>query len=331
MYKISIIIPVYNAEKYLNEAINSVLNQSIGFENIQLIIVDDNSNDNSKKIIKHYDESFDNILGIYLDKNHGLPGFGRNVGIDNADGEYLMFLDNDDKLDEDICKKLYESSVESKVDLIGCNLYMFDEENSSPITYHIHKKLGNNNKILLKNDDIFLLDCGKTHGKLFKKEIITKYNIKFNETLSFEDFLFLRTFELYANDLIYLTDYHGYYWRVRADSTSHSISPKYVKNAVKSNYILLKLLKEHCKDEYFDIIFLNLSYVFFHCFDLNCANSELKEILVDLYNFEKEINFCLKFNEFYINFINYFVIHQHYGVAIRLINFFQKLKKIVKN
>jgi len=69
MYKISMIIPVYNAEKYLKRTINSIINQSIGFENIELILVDDNSQDNSKSIIEEYVAKYDNVIGIYSNNN----------------------------------------------------------------------------------------------------------------------------------------------------------------------------------------------------------------------------------------------------------------------
>ena len=77
-YKVSVIIPVYNAEKYLKNAIESVINQTIGFENIELILVDDNSTDESPKIILDYSEKYENIVSFLSNENHGLPGFGRN-------------------------------------------------------------------------------------------------------------------------------------------------------------------------------------------------------------------------------------------------------------
>ena len=111
MYKISMIIPVYNAEKYLKRTINSIINQSIGFENIELILVDDNSQDNSKSIIEEYVAKYDNVIGIYSDKNHGFPGFGRNKGIEIASGQYIMFSDNDDEHDKDLCLLLFQKML----------------------------------------------------------------------------------------------------------------------------------------------------------------------------------------------------------------------------
>ena len=96
MYKVSVIIPVYNAEDTLKNAVDSVVNQTIGFENIELILVDDNSSDGSKEIISDYANEYDNVKPIFLSKNSGSPSMPRNVGIDNATAPYLMFLDNDD-------------------------------------------------------------------------------------------------------------------------------------------------------------------------------------------------------------------------------------------
>lgn len=88
-YKVSVIIPVYNADKYLRTAIESVINQTIGFENIELIIVNDNSTDNSRNIIEEYSSKYENIVDIHLEKNSGYPGKPRNVGIERATAPYL--------------------------------------------------------------------------------------------------------------------------------------------------------------------------------------------------------------------------------------------------
>ena len=91
MYKISVIIPIYNDEKYLANCIDHVINQTIGFENIQLILIDDNSKDKSYEIAKSYKDKYDNILLEKLTTNSGSGGKPRNVGINLAEGKYLMF------------------------------------------------------------------------------------------------------------------------------------------------------------------------------------------------------------------------------------------------
>ena len=107
MFKISTIIPIYNDEKYLKNCIESVINQSFGFENIQLILVDDKSVDKSFSIAEKYQKKYpNNIIIRQLEKNSGNGGVPRNVGIELAEGKYLTFSDADDFFDKDAFKNI---------------------------------------------------------------------------------------------------------------------------------------------------------------------------------------------------------------------------------
>ena len=119
-YDITIIIPIYNKEKYLKNAIYSVINQSFDFNRMELILVDNNSNDNSKNIIMEFSKMYKNIKPFFLSKNSGTPCTPRNVGIDNANGEFIMFLDADDTYDEMMCEMLYNKIVGSDKNIICC-------------------------------------------------------------------------------------------------------------------------------------------------------------------------------------------------------------------
>ena len=104
MPKVSVIIPVYNVEQYLEETILSVVNQTIGFENIQMILVNDGSPDNSEEIcLKYRDKYPDNIL--YIKKENGGVSSARNLGMEYIQGKYVNFLDSDDKWEEKLPKK----------------------------------------------------------------------------------------------------------------------------------------------------------------------------------------------------------------------------------
>jgi glycosyltransferase involved in cell wall biosynthesis len=107
MYKISVIIPVFNAEKTLSGAFNSMLNQTFDFEDIEVIFVDDCSTDNSRNIIMDFVNQYDNVKLICNEQNSGYAGKPRNVGILNATADYLMFLDPDDEFYEDAFEFLY--------------------------------------------------------------------------------------------------------------------------------------------------------------------------------------------------------------------------------
>ena len=117
-YKVSVIIPVYNADKYLKTAIESVINQTFGFENIELIIVNDKSSDNTRSIIEEYSSKYENIIDIHLDKNSGYPGKPRNVGIEKASAPYLIFLDADDEYLPEAFQIYYDMIIKEKSDFV---------------------------------------------------------------------------------------------------------------------------------------------------------------------------------------------------------------------
>ena len=117
-YLISIIVPVFNSENYIHNTFDSIKNQSIGFENIELIFVDDYSTDNSRQIINDYSNTYSNVKCFLLDENSGFGGQPRNIGIKNASSDYIMFLDSDDIFYSDACEKLYKEIHDKKLDLV---------------------------------------------------------------------------------------------------------------------------------------------------------------------------------------------------------------------
>ena len=127
-YKFSVIVPIYNVEKYLAESLESVINQTIGFEeNIQLILVNDGSPDKSGDIcVKYRDKYPDNI--VYVDKENGGVSSARNAGIEYIEGKYVNFLDSDDKWDSVAFEKAYSYFEEhySEIDLLACRMRLFE-------------------------------------------------------------------------------------------------------------------------------------------------------------------------------------------------------------
>lgn len=105
---VTVILPVYNAEKTLKKTIDSVIRQTIGFKNIELIIIDDRSTDRSRTIILSYARLYTNIVPVFFRKNNGSPAIPRNIGIQLAKGEYMMFIDSDDWLTPNGIEVLYK-------------------------------------------------------------------------------------------------------------------------------------------------------------------------------------------------------------------------------
>lgn len=127
-FKFSIIMAVYNVEDYLNEAIDSIINQTIGFEeNVQLILVDDGSIDNSKDIAIHYKEKYPNNV-IFLSKENGGQASARNLGLKYAKGKYLNFLDSDDYISKNTLENVYQFFEEhyDEIDVVSIPIFLFE-------------------------------------------------------------------------------------------------------------------------------------------------------------------------------------------------------------
>ncbi len=124
MKLISVIVPVYKAERYLGECVDSILNQT--YESFELILVDDGSPDNSGKICDEYAKKDERVKVIH--KENGGVSSARNTGIDNAKGEYITFVDSDDVVDRQYLELMYKRIKETKSDMCFCHFDRFDEE-----------------------------------------------------------------------------------------------------------------------------------------------------------------------------------------------------------
>ncbi|MCI9977269.1 glycosyltransferase family 2 protein [Clostridioides difficile] len=132
-YKFSIIIAIYNTEQYLEEAINSVIGQNIGFENVQLILVNDGSSDNSDFLCSKYDKLYENV--VYLNLEHKGVSNARNEGLKYSNSKYVNFLDSDDKFEKNVLDSVYTFFEENyeKIDFVSIPLYFFDYESGEHI------------------------------------------------------------------------------------------------------------------------------------------------------------------------------------------------------
>ena len=201
MPRISVIVPVYNVEKYLNRCVDSILAQT--FRDYEIILVDDGSPDASPKICDDYAAKYDFIRVIH--KENGGLSSARNTGIKVAQGKYLMFLDSDDYLDKVCLDSLMNGRDSNDVDLIIGSIVYAYENNCTKI---FQKK---RDSILISKKNFAeilpsLLDerrINYVHGKLYKGEIIKKYNLFFeNEKLtSAEDTVFNFTFLKFCDNI----------------------------------------------------------------------------------------------------------------------------------
>ncbi len=213
MKKISIIIPVYNTEKYLRKCFDSVINQS--YKNIEMVIINDGSKDNSEKIINEYKDKYPEIVSYYSKENTGVADT-RNFGIEKAKGDYIMFLDSDDYIDEALFKNL-EKYINQDIDLIKFKLQRVNREGKllelvPGATFENTSGQDGFNK--LYSTDV-LLDSPCVY--LIKKDIFTNNNLKFKVGTEHEDFGLMPFVIVLAKTMISI-NFYGYYY-VQSDNS----------------------------------------------------------------------------------------------------------------
>ena len=122
--KVSVIVPVYNVEKYLAKCLDSLINQE--FFNYEIIVVNDGSTDNSQEIIEEYAKRYDIIKDVFK-KNGGLSS-ARNYGLEKASGKYITFVDSDDYVDENMYLKMYEKAKSGNFDIVTSDInYVYND------------------------------------------------------------------------------------------------------------------------------------------------------------------------------------------------------------
>lgn len=189
---ISIIVPVYNVEKYLKKCVDSIVNQT--YKNLEIILVDDGATDNSGKICDELVE-LDNRIKVYHKKNGGLSD-ARNYGVERATGDYIGFVDSDDYIDAEMYERLYEAIKKENVDVAECNLKIVYPEKTDLFTDQKYYQICNKQEYLeeyLKIEKIF----GSACVRLTKADIARK--LKFPVGKLYED-------TYYAYDLIGIVD-----------------------------------------------------------------------------------------------------------------------------
>lgn len=176
MTDISIIIPAYNAEKYINKCLQSVINQTK--KEIEIIVLNDGSKDNTESVIKKIK---DKRIKYYKHDNKGI-GKTRNIGIEKAKGKYVMFIDSDDYIEKTMCEKLYNKAENNNLDIVMCDFYKeFDNGNIIEIhtPYFEESSLKENANIITE----YLCPW----GRLYNRKMLIDNNIRFVENLKYED------------------------------------------------------------------------------------------------------------------------------------------------
>jgi len=210
---VSVVIPVYNVEKYIKDCITSVIGQS--YNNLQIIIINDGSNDKSEDICNEFAKKDSRI--IFIQKQNGGLSDARNVGINNANGEYIVFIDSDDYISPNFIEIMLTESIKNQSDIVACSYYKTSEHGSSPVTKNIEIiKLTNTEAVIDVLSPKSICEV-MTWNKIYKTRLFKEYKITFPVGKIHEDnFTTFRLF-YYANNVLFI-NLPLYYYRQRANS-----------------------------------------------------------------------------------------------------------------
>jgi len=298
MPKVSVIIPVYKVEQYLEECLKSVINQT--FTDIEIICVNDCSPDNCGEILKEYSEKDKRIKVINNEKNSGLS-YSRNRGIDISSGQYICFLDSDDTIEYNIINKLYCIAENNNLDLLKYNYITKTENNRKYFKYPDTNIVERGMRLFcdLMNSEHagFWLSC----TNFVKKTFLQNNNISFYENIYYEDVLFSYYCLKYAQKAMCINDYGYVYYR-----RFNSITTSKRTNKNLSSFIIS--IKRLLKDLY---SFDDENYNYALCSYINIFIRKAIAVIVDLAKSNVTINsddlkFILNYIYYYMN-INSFL------------------------
>lgn len=212
MHKISLIIPVYNSEKYLEKCLDSVFSQS--FDDYEVILVNDGSADGSQDIIDAYKMRYPEVITALKQPNSGQAS-ARNTGLAVARGEYVFFLDADDYLHSTALDIAYAKASGENLDIVCFNYFTCIDENAEKIPYR-----------LLKSSDTvrnYIINEASCCNKLIRRKLFEDNLLRFTEGLIYEDFQLIPQLALYTDKIGFIDDYL-YYYVIHNNSTMRAAS-----------------------------------------------------------------------------------------------------------
>lgn len=330
---ISVIIPVYNVEKYLDECIESITNQT--YKNLEIVLVDDGSIDNSGKICDEYAKK-DNRIKVIHKENKGVSS-ARNEGLKKSSGNWISFVDADDWLENDFCITLLNKAIETKADIALCGYNRIVNGNT--------EKINPSDKDLFFSSEEYLVKSlnpqtgfGFCHMKLIKREILK--NIIFNENIVVgEDALFNMTIAKNINKAIFV-EKALYNYRVN----SQSVVRRYDKNYANKYLLAMQVVKRYLFEEYSNNVDIQQNYYNFvayhvlliavnYCYHPHNKGINNKKLLKEICNHEEFKDAITKSNYCYLSMnrkITLFTIkHKLYWITELICKYRQKQNNMI--
>lgn len=261
---LSIIVPVFNmaAEGKLEYCLDSLVNQTI--TDYEIIAVDDCSTDNSLEILRSYEETYSSKFKVIASVDNRKQGGAKNLGLEQAKGDWIGFIDSDDWVTPDFYEKLLSSAKETGADIAGCD-YHLTYEHSMKIGQVVHnnkpEQAGSLNKEKYRS---LILDSGSLVVKIYKRHIIFDYPNRFPEHIFYEDNAISNSWMLRAKRFAYLQEPLYYYYQ-HDTSTVHTITKERCEDRMEAARVMVREAREfNFLEEYYPEIessFTTLFYV----------------------------------------------------------------------
>jgi len=277
MDKISIIVPIYNVEKYLRECIDSIINQT--YTNLEIILVNDGATDTSPEICEEYAAMYNNIK--IVNKVNGGLSDARNAGLEQATGEYIIFTDSDDYLAPNSCEVLYNAIKDTDLEFVSAN-FAFTNNDGTPWKKPMFSDKFENTELSIEEykKSFYLLNCG-VWNKIFRKDFIEKNKLRFEIGLPSEDDIFVTLAFMKAKKSYYIKDV-VYYYRQRDTkkgnlSISYNCSMDYFKGINKTYKIVYKNFKANKQMNFYRYYYAKrISYILYKFIDSKALTDKEK-------------------------------------------------------
>ena len=304
MNKISVIIPCYNVEQYIDRCLESVVSQTIGLYMLEIIVVNDASTDGTLNKLYEWEKRFpENIMVITYEENLRQGG-ARNLGLKYATGDYIGFVDADDWIERDMYELLYEKMSTGEYDLVKCKHIRdygeescsLSRENRHDVEYHFTSQNGVCYGTVTETGN-----CGEYGGLwsgLYKKAMLVEQNISFPEHMAYEDNYFGGIVNLYVEKL-YILDvilYHYFFNRASTVTTRNEIYHITDRLAVETMLVeeymkrgAFEVYHDEIERDFLERFFCNTWYLIFTRFDyIPDIMDSMKKVILELFPNYKE-------------------------------------------
>lgn len=330
---ISIIVPVYNVNLYLNRCVESILNQS--FENYEICLIDDGSTDGSELQCDLYATKYEDKVRVVHQKNQGLGG-ARNTGIRLARGDYLFFVDSDDYISESCLQLLADEINRRKPDLLIFNFEKVDEsgrvkEISSDRFAKYEPGMYSSR---VENKKELLLSFPSACNKIFKRSLFINYNIWFPSKVWYEDIRTVLKVYQVADRIFYLNQ-TIYYYVERTGSITNNLNVEKNKEIIEAFYDIIEYYQSHgiYKQYYSELEYIAIRHLYIAA-SLRVLNITIDNEIIDCFKYFMKENFplykknrYLKSSESKVQYLFYCLEEGHY----KWLRVILKLNRYIKN